>query len=68
MIKLVNGGDNSISRIQTIFADTKAEVPATGAETVVEGLNSKITYGSVLYTAKMEIAVLKSDDTWEWGE
>ena len=69
MIKLVSvDGGTPEEKIVTVFADTKEEVPATGSATVVTGLLGKLGTASVLYTAKLQVAVLKSDDIWEWGE
>lgn len=65
MIKIIDVDNFNVC---TIYADTKDEVPETGAETVVSGYNGTIGSASILYTAKFEVAVLKSDDTWEWGD
>lgn len=58
-------------RFVILTADTKAEVPETGTATAAAlqtPLESPLELGDVIYTAKLEIAVLKSDDTWEWGD
>lgn len=68
MIKLIEGSGTT-SNNQVLYSDTKAEVPATGAETdVANWPGGTILPGSVLYTAALEIAVLNSDDQWIWGE
>lgn len=70
MIRLVSNDIYSGDKVYSLFSDTKNEVPSTGSATLplVEGFKgSKLLPGSILYTAKLEIAVLKSDDTWEWG-
>lgn len=67
MIRLISGDEYSSEKIQTIFADTKEEVPANGKDTVVEGFNGVINPGSVIYTTTLDIAVLSSDDTWVWN-
>ena len=55
----------------TLFADTKAEVPATGAETklLIEQWpeDMDLPIASALYTPDFDIAILKSDDTWKWS-
>lgn len=69
MIKLMEiTGKDAGGVIATLFADTKDEVPATGAATVATGLADTLSAGSMLYTASLEIACLKSDDTWNWKE
>lgn len=69
MIKLVSIDGGTLQEpVATSFADTKAEVPETGAATEVTGLKGTLSAGSIIYTAKLEVALLKSDDTWEWGE
>lgn len=69
MIKLVSIDGGTLQEpVVTAFADTKDEVPATGAATEVKGLEGTLSSGSIIYTAKLEVALLKSDDTWEWGE
>ena len=69
MIKLISiDGGTTDEKVCTVFADTKAEVPETGSATEVKGLVGTLSAGSIVYTAKLEVALLKSDDTWEWGE
>lgn len=65
MIKLVKIEEETPDRRTCIlYSDTKTEVPEHGADTVV--LSGPLGPGSVIYTANLEIAVLKSDDTWNW--
>lgn len=62
-------GSNLGGRFTLLYADTKSEVPSTGTATVaaIQGDRvSKLATGDVLYTANLEKAVLKSDDTWNW--
>jgi len=56
--------------VLTLFADTKLEVPATGALTAAEipGYKGTILPSSILYTAALDIAVLNSSDNWVWKE
>lgn len=69
MVKLMEiTGKDADGVIATLFADTKNEVPETGAATEVPGLLDPLSAGSMLYTASLEIACLKSDDTWNWKE
>lgn len=69
MIKLMEiTGKDAGGVIATLFADMKVEVPETGAATVAAGLSDPLSAGSMLYTASLEIACLKSDDTWNWKE
>lgn len=66
MIKLVSiEAQTSDRKIYILNADTKDEVPETGAETLP---GVELTQGSVIYTASLDIGVLKSDDTWNWIE
>lgn len=62
-------GSNLGGRFILLYADSKEEVPSTGTATVAalagERVN-KLATGDVLYTADFDIAVLKSDDTWNW--
>ena len=68
--KLMKTDDiNDAGRVCTFFSDTKSEFPATGgAVKSALGLTEHILAGSKVYTAKMEIGVLNSDDDWEWGD
>lgn len=67
MIKVISiEGRTSTDRLAVLFADTKTEVPATAEDMTAEGL--PLAAGTILYTAKLETAVLKSDGTWEWGD
>ena len=50
-----------------LFADTKTEVPATGAATDAIGKTKPFTYPSVIVTGDFETAVLGSDNTWGWN-
>ncbi len=50
----------------TLYADTKGEVPATGKETKAKGFDGKLAPSSTLYTASMDVAVLDSNDKWNW--
>lgn len=69
MIKLVSiDGGTPEEQVVTIFADDKAEVPATGTATTVEGFSGRMSAGSACYTSALDVAILKSDDTWNWGE
>lgn len=70
MIKIVEyAGQNTARNVVVLFADTKTEVPSTGADTATAAHMSKApAAGSVLYTAKLAVAVLKSSDRWDWGD
>jgi hypothetical protein len=66
MIKLVSiEAQTSDRTIYILTADTKAEVPETGTATLP---GTELTQGSVIYTADLDIGILKSDDTWNWIE
>lgn len=56
--------------VLVLFADTKAEVPATGTLTAAEipGYKGKLLPTSVVYTGDFKIAVLGTDDNWDWKE
>lgn len=51
-----------------LFADTKDEVPSTGAATEVEDFTDDIPAMTLLITAKSEVAWLNTSDTWVWKE
>lgn len=64
-----NKGEHPVLNVLTMFADTKSEVPETGSATATSArIIKKPAPGSILYTARLEIAVLKSNDHWEWGD
>lgn len=70
MIKLISVESNKDDEIiGTIFADTKAEVPAKGEDTVVDDMSSDFHLGpaSIVYTASLEVGVLDSSDNWNWS-
>lgn len=68
MIKIVEyAGQNTANNVLVLFADTKTEVPSTGEATAEAAGIKKIAAGSVIYTAKLAVAVLKSNDNWDWG-
>lgn len=68
MIKVVEYPKNTTAvNVCVLFADTKTEVPSTGEATAEAAGIKKIAAGSVIYTAKMAVAVLKSNDNWDWG-
>lgn len=56
--------------VLVLFADTKAEVPATGTLTADEipGYKGTLLPTSMIYTAAFEVAVLGTDDNWVWKE
>lgn len=52
-----------------LYADTKEEVPATGALTKAAMADPiDIPPTAILYTAALEIAVLNTSDQWVWKE
>lgn len=52
-----------------VYADTKAEVPATGALTSAEMEGTPVLPPmTMLYTADLEVAILDSTDNWVWQE
>lgn len=64
MIKLLKiEGDTPDRRTYILFADTRAEVPATGAMTLA---SPHLKAGSVIFTAIGEVGILQSDDIWNW--
>ena len=68
MIKIVEYPTNTTAQnVYVLFADTKTEVPSTGTATAEAANIKKLAAGTVLYTAKMAVAVLKSNDSWDWG-
>lgn len=72
MIKLISVESRSADEEKitaTLFADTKEEVPATGALTEPDGMSDDVALdaASILYTASLEVAVLDSSDNWHWS-
>ena len=61
MVRVIKIEDKNI---YMLFADTKSEVAETGAETI--GTIGPMGAGSMIYTANADVAILKSDDTWNW--
>lgn len=61
-------GDGKYDGI-VLYADTKAEVPATGAATsaLIEG-TPDLPPSTIIYTASCEVAILNSSDNWIWRE
>lgn len=70
MIKIVEyAGQNTANNVVVLFADTKTEVPSTGTATAEAAHMPKApSAGSVIYTAKLAVGVLKSNDRWDWGD
>lgn len=64
---LENTDSDKNSYFITAFADTKAEVDAGGT---FIGLpeNATIEMGSRVMTSDGELAFMKSDGTWNWGD
>lgn len=69
MIKVIEyPSSTTANKVYTLFADTKTEVPSTGEDTAEAAGVKKLAAGSVIYTAKLAVAVLKSNDRWDWGD
>lgn len=69
MIKLIDSFRNGDGMIAIVYADTKAEVTNKAAVvSACKDLGGTLAAGSVIYTAKREVGVLKSDDNIEWGD
>lgn len=72
-IKMIDKGTLK-GKLVVLYADTKDEVPesAVGMSIADSGSMAEMSValeaGTILYTAKLETAVLKSDGTWEWGD
>lgn len=68
MIKLISidGGDATAKRV-TLYADTKAEVGSTGAETTVDDFGGTLGTASLIYTSAFEVGILDSNDEWVWN-
>lgn len=66
----IEHGRGSVASKYVLFADTKAEVPATGAATAAEitGFTDTLPPTTLLYTAAFEVAVLDTSDNWNWKE
>lgn len=68
MIKIVEyPANNTAKNVFVLFADAKTEVPNTGEATAEAAGIKKLAAGTILYTAELKMAVLKSDDRWIWG-
>ena len=61
-------GDGKYESV-VLYADTKAEVPETGAATsaLIEG-TPDLPPSTIIYTASCEVAILNTSDTWVWKE
>lgn len=60
-----DGNPNSVK--VKIYSDTKAEVASTSTDDILGFPKGKnIEMGSKLYTADADIAIYKSDGTWNW--
>lgn len=69
MIKIIEyPSPTTANKVYTLFADTKTEVPSSGEATAEAAGVKKLAAGSVIYTAKLAVAVLKSNDRWDWGD
>lgn len=69
-VKTIEAGSLG-GRIVMLVADTKAEVPETGTATVAAmpaPLTGSLSMGDVIFTTDRYFGVLKSDDTWNWGD
>lgn len=64
----VEHGRGSVRSKYVLFADTKDEVPATGAATklLVSELEEDLPPTTIIYTADFKIAVLDTNDNWHW--
>ena len=68
-MKLIDSFRNGDVDIAIVYADTKAEVTNYAAVVAAcKDLGGTIGAGSVIYTAKREVGIVKSDETIEWGE
>ena len=63
-------GKNEKSGKLALFADTRNEVPETGIATaaLIPGYKGTLEPGSIVWTADFKIAVLDTDDNWQWKE
>lgn len=61
--------NNVRGRTVVLFADLKSDVPTTGAETTIV-LNEKVELkaGDIVYTSGMEVAILDTNDEWNWSD
>lgn len=72
MIKIMHvnsyATSGTMSSGMLLYADTKSEVPETGSATriAITDFGGVIPVGSILYTADLELAVLTSDNEWNW--
>lgn len=68
MIKVKSIEKEADGKVEVIaYADTKAEVTSASVPMVGLPEGSVLACNSMVYTAKFEIGVLKSDNTWEWN-
>ena len=61
-------GRNEKSGKLVLFADTKDEVPSTGAATapMIPGYKGTLEPVSIVWTGDKHAAVLGTDDNWDW--
>ena len=65
-VKMVENG-NVRGQMVVLFADSTADVPSSMEGVEVDGIDA-FAPGTIVYTAELDVGVLKSDNTWEWGE
>ena len=70
MIKCVDRCPNEINpNVMVLFADTKDEVDEAESIVVkVNGIDRTPEAGSVCYTQALDVGVLCTDVTWDWGD
>lgn len=61
--------NNTRGRTVVLFADLKSDVPQTGAATIASmGEDIVLTAGDVIYTSAMDVAILDTNDEWNWSD
>lgn len=63
-------GKNEKTGKLILFSDTKTEVPNTGVLTAaaIPGYKGTLEPGSIVWTGDFKVAVLKTNDNWNWKE
>lgn len=61
--------NNTRGRTVMLFADLKSDVPQTGAATsTLINEDIKLNPGDIVYTSGMDVAILDTNDDWNWSE
>lgn len=67
--KIVNVDEASKKVTAELFSDTKAEMSSTEPEDIIGFPKGyELDFGSSVVTASIDVGMMQSDGTWNWGE